>query len=200
MESLLKNEVIRIAKKRRKSITQQIMKDVVKELNKHQHDLTRQQYIRDFKRYVVYCRQLHNVKTLEETKAYIQEYADYLTYERQLSASTVHTYLASICSVHNIKLSRFEKPIRHCAEYTRGRKTMLDPESSQDFFRMENQRLYLFQKAVGIRRNELRNLRCNDFVLDESSYKGCDNCFFIFQNTSFIQTLDNSIGCSRLPA
>lgn len=36
-----------MAKKKRKSITQQIMSDAVKELNKHQHDLTRQQYIRD---------------------------------------------------------------------------------------------------------------------------------------------------------
>ena len=159
-----------MAKKRRKSITQQIMSDAVKELNKHQHDLTRQQYIRDFKRYVLYCRQLHNVKTLEECKAYVQEYIDHLTYERQLSASTIHTYLASICSVYNINLSMYSKPIRHCAEYTRGRKTMLYPDSSQDFFCMENKRLYLFQKAVGIRRNELRNLRCNDFVLDESGY------------------------------
>lgn len=159
-----------MAKKRRKSITQQIMSDAVKELNKHQHDLTRQQYIRDFKRYVLYCRQLHNVKTLEECKEYIQEYIDHLTYERRLSASTIHTYLSCICSVFNINMSRYSKPIRHCAEYTRGRKTMLYPDSRQDFFQMKNQRLYLFQRAVGIRRNELRNLRCNDYMLDESGY------------------------------
>lgn len=146
------------------------MSEAVKELNKHQHDLTRKQYIRDFKRYVLYCRQLHNVKTLEECKAYVQEYADHLTYDRQLSASTIHTYLSSICSVYNINLSRYNKPIRHCAEYTRGRKTMLYPDSRQDFFQMKNQRLYLFQRAVGIRRNELRNLRCNDYLFDESGY------------------------------
>ena len=160
-----------MAKKRRKSITQQIMSEAVKELNKHQHDLTRKQYIRDFKRYVLYCRQLHNVKTLEECKAYVQEYADHLTYDRQLSASTIHTYLSCICSVYNINISRYKKPIRHSAEYIRGRKNMVYPESSQDFFKLENRRLYLFQRAVGIRRNELRNLRCNDgIVLDESGY------------------------------
>ena len=92
-------------KNRRKSVTQQIMTEAVKELNKHQHDLTRQQYIRDFKRFVVYCRQLHNVRNLGECKKYIQEYADYLSDEKCLSASTVHTYLASICSVYNVGLS-----------------------------------------------------------------------------------------------
>ena len=65
-------------KKRRKSITQQIMDVAVKELNKYQHDLTRQQYIRDFKRFVVYCRQVHQVKNITEAKAYIQEYVDYI--------------------------------------------------------------------------------------------------------------------------
>ena len=157
-------------KNRRKSVTQQIMTEAVKELNKHQHDLTRQQYVRDFKRFVVYCRQLHNVRNLGECKKYIQEYADYLSDEKSsLSASTVHTYLASICSVYNVSLSGYKKPIRHCSEYIRGRKTMVYPEARQDFSRKENQRLYLFQRAVGIRRNELRNLRSNDFCLDESS-------------------------------
>lgn len=156
-------------KKRRKSITQQIMDVAVKELNKHQHDLTRQQYIRDFKRFVVYCRQVHQVKNITEAKAYIQEYVDYLVNEKRLSASTVHTYLSSICSVYNLSLSAFQKPIQHCAEYSRRRTTKVYPEAKQDFFRQENQRLYLFQRAVGIRRNELCHLRSNDFVLDESS-------------------------------
>lgn len=159
-----------MAKKKRKSVTQQIMQEAIKILNKHQHDITRQQYIRDFKRFVKYCREKHNCRNLAECKKYVQEYVDYLTNERQLSASTVHTYLASICSVYNIKLSRYDKPIRHCAEYIRGRSQKLYPDSSQDFFMMKNQRLYLFQQAVGIRRNELRNLQGDDFVVDESSY------------------------------
>lgn len=156
--------------KRRKSITQQIMKDAVKELGKHQHDLTRQQYIRDFKRFVTYCRRFHDVRTLDECKKFIQEYADYLSDEKHLSASTVHTYLSSVCSVYNVSLSRYKKPIRHCAEYTRGRQKMMYPQADQDFSRKKNQRLYLFQKAVGIRRNELRCLRANDLVSDGNSY------------------------------
>ena len=94
-----------MAKRKRKTVTQQIMQEAIKILNKHQHDLTRQQYIRDFKRFVKYCREKHNCRNLRECKKYIQEYVDYLTDEKQLSASTVHTYLASICSVYNIKLS-----------------------------------------------------------------------------------------------
>lgn len=159
-----------MAKKKRKSVTQQIVHDVIRILNKHQHDLTRQQYIRDFKRFVKYCREKHNCRNLEECKKFIQEYVNYLTNEKQLSASTIHTYLSSICSVYNIQLSRFNKPIRHSAEYIRGRSQKLYPDSSQDFFMMKNQRLYLFQQAVGIRRNELRNLQGDDFVVDESSY------------------------------
>ena len=52
-----------MAKKKRKSVTQQIMQEAIKILNKHQHDLTRQQYIRDFKRFVKYCREKHNSDT-----------------------------------------------------------------------------------------------------------------------------------------
>lgn len=159
-----------MAKRKRKSVTQQIMQEAIKILNKHQHDVTRQQYIRDFKRFVQYCREKHNCRNLEDCKRFIQEYVNYLTDEKQLSASTVHTYLSSICSVYAIQLSRYDKPIRHCAEYIRGRSQKLYPDSSQDFFKLENQRLYLFQQVVGIRRNELRNLRGNDFVYDESGY------------------------------
>ena len=159
-----------MAKRKRKSVTQQIMQDAIRILDKYQHDLTRQQYIRDFKRFVKYCREKHNCRNLEECKKFIQEYVNYLTNEKQLSASTIHTYLSSICSVYNIQLSRFNKPVRHCAEYIRGRSQKLYPDSSQDFFMMKNQRLYLFQKAVGLRRNELRNLRGNDFLIDESGY------------------------------
>ena len=72
--------------------------------------------------------------------------------------------------MYNIQLSRYDKPVRHSAEYIRGRSQKLYPDSSQDFFKIENQRLYLFQLAVGIRRNELRNLHGDDFIVDESGY------------------------------
>lgn len=99
-----------MGKKRRKSITQQIMQEAIEILNKHQHDLTRQQYIRDFKRFVKYCREKHNAKNFKDCEKYIQKYSDYLSEEKQLSASTIHTYLASVCSVYDIHLSRIEKP------------------------------------------------------------------------------------------
>lgn len=153
---------------RRQTITQKIMQQVYDRLKIHEHDLTRKQYARQTKQFVKFCREQFDCHTFEECALHIQEYSDYLQRERY-TASTIHTYLASICSVFAVNLGEISKPIRHVAEYTRGRNNALTDVQND----LENPRwAYLvdFQRCVGLRRDELMHLTGQDLKYDESGH------------------------------
>ena len=159
-----------MAKKRirKLTITQQIMQPALEKLAKYQHDLTRKQYIREIKRYVKFCREHFDSRTFSECTNHVQAYSDYLQKEGY-TASTIHTYLSPVCTVFEVDLSKIQKPIRHVANYTRGRlPTTLDAkndlENPEWFYIVE------FEKRVGIRRDELKCLCKGDFCYDESGY------------------------------
>lgn len=159
-----------MAKKRahKQTITQQIMQQVYNRLKIHEHDLTRKQYARQTKQYIQYCREQFNCRTFEDCALHIQEYSDYLQ-KQGYTASTIHTYLASICSVFVVNLGEISKPIRHVAEYTRGRNNALRDVQND----LENPRwayIVEFQRRVGLRRDELMRLVGGDLRRDESGY------------------------------
>ena len=159
-----------MAKKRERklTITQQIMQTAIEKLAKYQNDVTRKIYTRQFKSYVKFCRENFNCRNFEECGEHIQEYSDYLQTENY-TASTIHTYLASVCAVYEINLETIQKPTRHTADYIRGR-SIKNIDSKND---LENPQWYYiveFQRCVGIRRDELKKLRGDDFVCDESGY------------------------------
>ena len=148
------------------------MVEVKESLNRYQHDLTRQQYTRNMKYFVQYCRQEHNCRTLDECRAHVDEYINTLI-DKELSASTIHTYAASICAVLKIPLNSISKPRRVIAEFTRGRDEIKYPHSSQ---KPENySRLFCFAEKVGIRRAEYAKLKGCDWVYDESG----NRCIFV---------------------
>lgn len=100
--------------------------------------------------------------------AAVQSYADYLI-GKGYTASTIHSYLAGVCRATGISLSEIEKPKRTTSENTRsrtaeGRNRRADQEERSGRF----DRLLDFQRAVGIRRNEIVRLTGSDFVYDES--------------------------------
>ena len=153
---------------RRQTITQKIMQQVYDRLKIHEHDLTRKQYARQTKQFVKFCREQFNCRTFEECALHIQEYSDYLQMQAY-SASTIHTYLASVCGVFDIKLNEIVKPVRHTADYKRGRGGIL-MDAQND---LENPRwtyIVEFQRKVGLRRDELMKLTGRDLVRDESGY------------------------------
>ncbi len=153
---------------RKPTVTQLIMLDVRDKLSHVQHGTTRKQYASHAKAYVKFCRERYGAKSFYACSQYIQNYCDYLC-GQGYSASTVHTYLAAVCTVWDVKLNAIKKPIRHTADYIRGRKTTItgtntglnDPKWSY---------LVDFQRVVGIRRKELRRLKGGDFAYDESGY------------------------------
>ena len=151
---------------RKQTVTQIIMQEVRDKLSRLSHDSTRKQYITHAKAYVKYCRTVHGAKDFASCANYIQDYADHLC-TQGYSASSVHTYLAAVCAVYDVKMDTIQKPIRHTAEYTRGRKTKITGVKS-DLNDQKWRYLVDFQKVVGIRRNELRKLKGGDFEYDES--------------------------------
>ena len=153
---------------RKPTITQQIMAVATEKLAKYQHDVTRKMYTRQFRLYVKFCREYFDCRTFDSCKEHIQEYSNYLQ-TQNYTASTIHTYLAAVCAVFDVNLATITKPIRHVADYTRGREAK-NLDSKNDLDNPKWSYLVEFQKRVGIRRDELKRLKGRDFELDESGY------------------------------
>ena len=153
---------------RKLTVTQQIMQTAIEKLQKYQHDTTRKTYTRQVKKYIKFCREHYNSKTFADCETHIQAYSDFLQ-EENYSASTIHTYLASVCAVFDIKLSAIQKPTRYVSEYKKGR-NHIALDSKNDLNNLKWSYIVEFQQKVGIRRNELRRLRGSDFVYDESNH------------------------------
>lgn len=185
-------------KHKRQSVTQSMMAEVVANLGDIRHDLTRKQYIRDSKRYIAWVRQTHpECRTLEACKPHIQEYADSLQ-ARGLSPSTIHTYLACICAAYKgeVRLKDIRKPKRYTSEYTRGRTAPLCPAKRDNIHHEAWSRLVAFQARVGLRREELRRLRAEDwehrdghlYVVVKRGKGGRKQWQLVFEDADLIQS------------
>ena len=155
------------------TIVQQIMAEVTAKLKNILHDSTRTQYLRHTKAFVRYCREVHNCRSLEECLPYVQEYCDYLV-AKGYTPPTVHTYIAAVCKALEIDLATINKPVRHTADYVRGR-SKRDCGASGDLSDPRWAYVVQFNRCVGIRREELMQLRGRDFVADESGHP----CVFV---------------------
>ena len=126
---------------------------------------TENQYKKHALKYAEWAKSIYGCKTLDDCRAHIQDYADFLVAIGK-TAPTTHTYLASICRVFDIPLSDIKKPIRVVAHNTRSRgaKTV---DERKDAGRDASPRLYDFAAIVGIRRNEYLHLTPDDLVFDD---------------------------------
>ena len=125
-------------------------------------------YKRHAVRYGKWCKSTYGCRTPADCAKHIQDYADWLS-EQGKSASTIHTYIAGVCRYWQIPMDYIVKPRRVTAENTRSRGVKAVDERS-DTKREASPRLYDFASVVGGRRAELRALRKNDLVRDESGY------------------------------
>lgn len=99
---------------------------------------------------------------------HIQDYSDYLQ-EQCYPATTIHNYLAAVCSFYGVPMNLITKPIRHTAEYKKSRSDngkVIRADNNPDNPRYE--RSVAFQHVVGIRVSELAKLEGRDLVRDES--------------------------------
>ena len=157
-------------KNRRVSITRQIMNEVLRIQNeKTVHNLSRKHYIRNTKKFIVFCRENYNCKDFESCREHIQDYSDYLQ-SQGYSPSTIHSYIAAVCSTFSVPMEEIKKPIRKTSEFVRGRDKGEKIRTNQDLADPEWSYIVEFQKRVGLRRAELKELRKEDGLIDESGH------------------------------
>ena len=153
---------------REKSISRRLWEDARDFFKKYENNKTRQIYSFAYRKYIDYCRSIHNAKSKEECAAHIDDYIQHLK-RKGVTASTLHTYLASICAYHGVSMKAYDKPKRYTSEYRRGRiDNGKKKRNDSDLDNPKYKRLVEFQKHVGLRRNEIRKLKGSDFVFDES--------------------------------
>ena len=154
---------------RKKTIMRQLLDDARIFLNsKYQNDVTKRAFVKNYKKFIDYCRNFHDSKTKEDCKKHIQSYADHLI-SKGYSASTIHSYLSPVVLYHGMSLSDIKKPKRATARYKRGRSDNGKKQrSDNDINNPKFARSVALQKCLGLRRSELMRLRGGDFRYDES--------------------------------
>ena len=155
---------------RGKTISKLLFEEAKEFFKKYSNDITRKAYIRNYRKFITYCREYYKCKSKEECGKHIAEYSAFLQ-KKGCSSSTLHTYLAPVAIYHNINLKEIKKPKRKTAFYTRGRSfNGKTKRSDNDLSNEKYAQTVEFQKCVGIRRNELLHLKGSDLVKDESGY------------------------------
>lgn len=125
-------------------------------------------YLNHAVKYGEWCKRTYKCRHFEDCRGYIQDYAVWLG-QRNLSAHTIHTYLAGVCRIYAVPLSDVQKPKRISAQNTRSRGEK-DVDNRKDATRDASPRYYDVASVVGCRREDYARLRGSDLVYDESGY------------------------------
>lgn len=132
--------------------------------------ITRNAYIKNYRKFIAYCREQHKCKSKDACGKHISEYSVHLQ-KQGFSPSTIHAYLAPVALYHGINLGEIDKPKRTTSAYTRGRSfNGKTSRTDNDLSNKKYARTIEFQKRVGIRRAKLAKLKGGDLVHDESGY------------------------------
>lgn len=155
---------------RGKTASQLLFDDAKAFFEKYTNDLTRQAFLKNYRKYIYFCREQYACKTKGDCAAHIEDYAAHLQ-AQGYTASTVHTYLAPVAVYHGVNLAEVDKPKRKTSAYTRGRSyNGKAKRSDNDILNEKFSRTVEFQKRVGLRRAELTRLKGGDLAKDESGH------------------------------
>ncbi|HFR3774266.1 TPA: hypothetical protein ACHVGQ_000474 [Streptococcus suis] len=137
------------------------------------NNTSRTSYKRSATRFSKWAKE-NNIKKISEiSEEVLQRYHDDLKNDpKQYTAATIHTYLAPIAKASGINLNRIKKQKRTSDQIVRGRKHEANEQGKRQKLNSLFSRLVQFQKVVGIRRNELKNLRGKDLKFDKHG-----NCY-----------------------
>ena len=155
--------------KYKQTVTRQLKDESRKYFSKHENNITRNRYVNNYFKYIEFCRNQFKCKNKEECSAYIQQYENHLE-EKGYSPSTIHNLLAPVCIYHDVPMSDINKPKRITSNYKRGRVGTAKQSANNDMNNLKYRRSVEFQKRVGIRRNELKKLTGDDFMMDDSNH------------------------------
>ncbi|HEL2248389.1 TPA: site-specific integrase [Streptococcus suis] len=136
------------------------------------NNTSRTSYKRSATRFAKWAKE-NNIKKISDiTEEVLQKYHDDLKNDpKQYTPATIHTYLAPIAKAAGINLNRIKKQKRTSDKIVRGRQQEANSQGKKQELNSRFSRLVEFQKVVGIRRNELKNLTGSDLIEDE--YGNC---------------------------
>ncbi|HEM6121522.1 site-specific integrase [Streptococcus suis] len=139
------------------------------------NNTSRTSYKRSATRFVKWAK-VNGIKKISDiTEEVLQAYHDDLKNDpKGYTAATIHTYLAPICKAAGINLNRIRKQKRTSDKIIRGRQQEANAQGKRQELNSLFSRLIDFQKVVGIRRNELKNLTGSDLKQDEFG-----NCYVL---------------------
>jgi hypothetical protein len=101
-----------------------------------------------------------NKITLQEAQEHVQDYLDFLK-DKGLSAPSIHSSCAALCKVLHRNMWEYEKPKRTISNITRGNQTFKDKHVTMISKLEENRIWHINREFLGMRKNELINLRAN---------------------------------------
>ena len=102
-----------------------------------------------------------NKITLEEAKDHVQEYLDYLRYNKELSPQSIHTSCAALSKIFHTTMWDYDIPLRSIANIERGQHTFSEMTKEQQIEKLEEYPVWNANRILGMRKNELLNLRCD---------------------------------------
>lgn len=136
------------------------------------NNTSRTSYKRSATRFSKWAKENKIKKISDITEEVLQQYHNNLQQDpKQYTAATIHTYLAPIAKAARINLNRIKKQKRTSDKIIRGRKLESNQQGKRQELNSLFSRVVEFQKVVGIRRNELKNLTGSDLIEDE--YGNC---------------------------
>ena len=102
-----------------------------------------------------------NKITLEEAKDHVQEYLDYLRYDKELSPQSIHTSSAGLSKIFHTTMWDYDIPNRSIAKIDRGQHTFSDMTKEQQIEKLAEYPVWNANRVLGMRKIELINLRCD---------------------------------------
>lgn len=120
-------------------------------------------YLKISCRFVVYCKEKHNCKTVVDCRKYANEWLSKFD-----SPYTQKTYVAGLCKLYGEHSEDFlETKVRERANIIRSRNFV---SRDKHFSKEKNYELENFCKATGLRRKELENIRGTQLELTSKGY------------------------------
>lgn len=109
-----------------------------------------------------------NKITIEEAKDHVQEYLDYLRYDKELSAQSIHTSCAALSKIFHTTMWEYDIPNRSISNIEKGQHTFSDMTKEQQIGKLEEYPVWNANRILGMRKNELLNLR-TDMIKEKNN-------------------------------
>ena len=101
-------------------------------------------------------------------KEVLQQYTDYLYSNTAYTPETIHGYITPIAKGLDISLSAINKPKRTAGSISRSRNRFANKQGKKELEMEQFKNIVNFQRAVGIRRDELAHLKGSDYLISKS--------------------------------